>query len=264
MMFDLTSKSWAGKPYREIVAAAEADGSIAIVPVGSIEQHGHHLPVATDTVLVNAVANLGADRVEDDVPIVVTPPVWTGNSPHHMLFGGTISIGVRGLLDILECVADAVLDNGFDALLFLNGHGGNAPTIGDATSIVGNAHPEATVLGLTYFQLAETFIHEVRESETGGMAHAGEFETSLMLHLRPDLVDADAMEATYLKEPYELGIQDLTETGRLSVYRTFEEYSESGAIGDPHLASAETGERIYRLLGDKVVALLETIHEQTT
>jgi len=85
-----------------------------------------------------------------------------------------------------------------------------------------------------------------------------------MLHLCPDLVDADAMEATYLEEPYELGIQDLTETGRLSVYRTFEEYSESGAIGDPHLASAETGERIYRLLGDKVVALLETIHEQTT
>ena len=263
-MFDVTSTSWAGKPYREIVAEGEADGSVAVVPVGSIEQHGHHMPVATDTILVDAVARLGAERVEGDVPVVVTPPVWTGNSPHHVPFGGTISIGVRGLLDLLESVADAVLDNGFDAVLFLNGHGGNISTIGDATSIVGDAHPEAQVLGLTYFQLAAEFIHEVRESETGGMAHAGEFETSLMLHLEPDLVDTDAMEATYMDEPYELGTHDLVEGGPLSVYRTFEEYSESGAIGDPHLASAEKGERIYELLGDEMEELLRAIHEQNS
>lgn len=263
-MFDITSTSWAGKPYREIVAEAETDGSIAVVPVGSIEQHGHHMPVATDTILAEAVAQLGAERVEDDVPIVVTPPVWTGNSPHHMPFGGTISIGVRGLLDVLEGVADAVLDNGFDALLFLNGHGGNISTVGDAVSIVGDAHPDAQVLGLTYFQLATDFIHEVRDSDTGGMAHAGEFETSLMLHLKPELVDTDAMEATYMDEPYDLGVHDLVEGGPLSVYRTFEEYSESGAIGDPDLASAEKGERIYERLGDEMESLLRSIHEQNS
>jgi creatinine amidohydrolase len=259
-MFAGRSASWGTKPYREIKADADADGSIAVVPVGSVEQHGHHMPVATDTILVDAVAHLGADRVGDDVPLVVTPPVWTGNSPHHMPFGGTISIGVRGLLDLLEGVADAVLDNGFDALLLLNGHGGNAATIGDATSIIGDAHPAAEVLGLTYFQLAESFIHEVRESDTGGMAHAGEFETSLMLALRPELVDTDAMEAEYMDEPYELGDQDLHESGPLSVYRTFDEYTESGAIGDPHLATAEKGERIYELLGDEIETLLEAIH----
>ena len=59
-----------------------------------------------------------------------------------------------------------MLENDFDALLFVNGHGGNGATIGDATSIVGDAHPDAQVLGLTYFELAERFIHEVRESET--------------------------------------------------------------------------------------------------
>jgi len=260
-MFDVSSTAWMGKPSGEIGAQAETDGSVAVVPVGSVEQHGDHMPVGTDTILAQAVARLGAERVEDDVPVVVTPPVWSGNSPHHMPFGGTISIGVRGLLDLLERVADAVLDNGFDALLFLNGHGGNISTIGDATSIVGEDHPEAEVLGLTYFQLAEGFIHEIRDSDTGGMAHAGEFETSLMLHLRPELVDADAMEATYLDEPYELGGQDLVEGGPLSVYRSFEEYSESGAIGDPHLASAEKGERIYELLGDEMEKLLESIHE---
>jgi creatinine amidohydrolase len=146
---------------------------------------------------------------------------------------------VRSLLDVLERVADGVLANGFDALLFLNGHGGNASTVGDAVSIVGDAHSGAEVLGLTYFELAASFVHEVRESDTGGTAHAGEFETSLLLHLRSDLVDEDAMEGTYVDEPYERDRRDLLEGGPLSVYRTFDEYFASGAVGDPHLATAE-------------------------
>lgn len=262
MSFDLTAASWAGKPYREITAIGEADGSIAIVPVGSLEQHGHHMPVATDTILVDAVAQLGAERVGDEVPILVTPPVWTGNSPHHMPFGGTISIGVHGLLDILERIAAAILDNGFDALLLLNGHGGNSATIDDAASIIGDSHPVAQVLGVTYFRLAERFIHDVRESETGGMAHAGEFETSLMLHLQPDLVNEDAMDGTSMDESYEHAGSDLFEDGPVSVYRTFTEYSASGAVGDPQLATAEKGERIYERLGDEMAELLSEIHEQ--
>jgi len=262
MTFEITPASWAGKPYREVVATAEAGGSVAVVPVGSVEQHGHHMPVATDTVLADAVANAGADRASDDVPVLVTPPVWAGNSPHHMPFGGTISIGVHGLLDLLERVAEAVFDGGFDAVLFCNGHGGNISTVGDAVSTVGNAHPEARVLGLTYFQLATEFVHELRDSDTGGMAHAGEFETSLMLYLRPELVDEDAMEAPYMDEPYDRAGEDLIEGGPLSVYRTFEEYSASGAIGDPHLASAEKGERLYRRLGEEMADLVEGIHER--
>lgn len=262
MRHDITEASWAGKSYREITATGEEDGSIAVVPVGSMEQHGPHMPVATDSILAEAVADLGAERVGDDVPLLVTPPIWTGNSPHHAPFGGTISIGVRGLLDLLERIADTVLENGFDALLFLNGHGGNHSTIGDATSIIGDAHPEAQVLGVTYFQLAESFIHEVRESDTGGMAHAGEFETSLMLYLHPEFVDEDVMEARYMDEPYDRGGKDLLEGGPLFVYRTFEEYSTSGAIGDPHLASVEKGERIYEQLGEETEDLLSEIHRR--
>lgn len=262
MVFDLMSRSWAGKPYEEIVQTANRDGSIVVVPVGSVEQHGHHMPVATDTILVDAVATLGAQRAAD-VPVLVTPPVWTGNSPHHMPFGGTISAGVHGLLELLERVADSVLDNGFDALVFLNGHGGNTATIDDVTATIGDDHPATEVLALTYFELATEFINDVRESDTGGMAHAGEFETSLMLHLEPDLVDTDALEGTPLDEPYDHANQDLFEGGALSVYRTFDEYSASGAIGDPHLATVERGERIYDSLGDELADLLTNIHEQT-
>lgn len=251
---------WAGKTYPDIVETARADGSTLLIPVGSMEQHGHHLPVATDTILADAVARLGTDRVEPDVPILVAPTVWSGYSPHHMPFGGTLTLDFRTLLSTLEDVAAAGLDNGFDAVLFLNGHGGNAPLVSSAASTVGVEHPDAQVLGLTYYELATAFIDDIRESDVGGMAHGGEFETSLMHHLRPDLVGEG--DAEYWHEPYEQGTKDLVVGGPLSVYRTFDEYSDTGAIGDPDLASAKKGEAIFELLGDELEAVLRAIHEQ--
>lgn len=177
--------SWAGKTCSEIDAIATANGSVLIVPVGSIEQHGHHLPVAADTILVDAIAHLGGERVADDLPILVTPPVWAGYSPHHMSFGGTITLEHDGLLALLEKIAGAALDNGFDAILLLNGHGGNDSLIGSATSTIGVEHPAVEVAGVAYFKLAASFIDDPREGDTGGMAHGGEFETSLMLYLAP-------------------------------------------------------------------------------
>lgn len=255
-------RSWAGMTYSDIRATGARDGSILIVPVGSLEQHGHHLPVATDTILVDAVADLGTDRVAGSIPVLKTPPIWAGFSPHHMAFGGTITSDFEVLLASVENVADSALENGFDALLLLNGHGGNMALISAAVSTIGDEHPDTEVLGLTYFELASRFIDNIRESEPGGMAHGGEFETSLMLHLRPDLVDQDNADAEVLDDPYDLGTRDLLDGGPLHVYRGFEEYSASGAVGSPGLASSDKGERIFRLLGDEMETLLTDIHDE--
>lgn len=252
--------SWASRTYRDVVETAETDGSILVLPIGSIEQHGHHLPVATDSLLVTAIAELGAARVIDDVPILVAPSLWTGYSPHHLPFGGTLSLEFDTMLDTVEEVADAALSNGFDALVLLNGHGGNKPLVSAATSTIGKDHPDAEILGLTYFDLAEPFIDDVRDSDPGGMAHGGEFETSLMIHLYPDLVREDMMEAPHMDEPYGHASQDLLDGATLSVYRGFDEYTESGAIGEPTAASAEKGAHIYELLGDELESLLCQIH----
>lgn len=254
--------AWAGKTAPEIRETAERDGSVLVVPVGSIEQHGHHMPVGTDAILVDAVAHHSAERVVEELPILVSPPVWSGYSPHHMAFGGTITLEYDDLLDVLEDVADSALDNGFDSFLLLNGHGGNASLVRSATSTIGTQHPEAEVLGLTYFQLAASFIDEIRDTDLGGMGHAGEFETSLMMHLRPELVDEDRIEGTNMDEPYPQGIDDLVAGGPLSVYRDFTEYSETGAIGDPTVSSAEKGERILELLCDEMESLLAQMHER--
>jgi creatinine amidohydrolase len=255
------SSSWAGETAPDIGTIGEKDGSVAVVPVASVEQHGDHLPVSTDTILADAIATLGVERVKTEIPILVTPPIWTGLSPHHMDFGGTITLEAETMLAVLRDVAASVLDNGFDGVLFVNGHGGNTSVMGTAVTEIGREFPDAQILGVTYFKLAEPFIDDVRDSEVGGMSHGGEFETSLMLYLRPDLVHPDRAEAQYMDDPYELHGKDLFVGGPLSVYRSFAEYSDSGAIGDPGLASAEKGETIYDRLGDEMEALLVAMWE---
>ncbi|SDR04713.1 creatininase family protein [Natronobacterium texcoconense] len=254
------SSSWVGRTAGEIREVGESDGSILIVPVGSVEQHGDHLPVGTDTLLASAVATRGAE-LASDVPVAVTPPIWSGYSPHHLQFGGTLTLSFETALAVVEDVVSSGLENGFDAVLLVNGHGGNGPLVGAAVSEIGVDHPDAEVTGITYFSLAESFADEIRDSEDGGMAHGGEFETSLLLHLYPDLVREDG-DATPLEEPYDLGDADLLAPGPLSVYRSFEEYSESGAIGEPELASAEKGRELFERLGDELETLLREIHER--
>lgn len=256
--------SWAGKSYVEIAELARQDGSLLVVPVGSIEQHGFHLPVGTDTILADAMAQATAERIDEDVPVLVTPPIWTGFSPHHLAFGGTISIEFEHLLHVLEDTVATATKNGFDGVLLLNGHGGNGPLISSAVSTIGQKYPDVEINGVTYFELATSFIGELRDSDIGGMAHGGEFETSLMLHLCPDLVRVEEIEGTPLDEPYSQGTQDLVVSGPLSTYRSFEFFSDSGAIGDPTAASAEKGEAILELLTDELEALAREIYSANT
>jgi creatinine amidohydrolase len=256
-----TDGAWATKTAGEVDDIASADGSLLVVPVGSLEQHGRHLPTATDSLLVESMAALATDRA--DVPAVYTPPVWTGVSPHHASVGGTVSVAVETLLGTLGEVADSGIDDGFDAVLLLNGHGGNISPVGAATTEIGRRHPGVEVVGCTYFQLAASFIDDLRESATGGMMHGGEFETALMLHLYPDLV-GDDRAAAMMDPDYERATADMFDLGPVGAYRPFEEYSDSGAIGDPDVATAEQGAAILDLLGDELEALLAAVHDQAS
>ncbi|ELZ98044.1 creatinine amidohydrolase [Haloferax mucosum ATCC BAA-1512] len=264
MMYDTIGRGeheWAGMTAPEVRAIGSEPGSILVIPVGSIEQHGNHLPVVTDSLLVEAMVDAAMERL-DDVPVAVSPTVWSGFSPHHLTFGGTLSLDFEHLRAILEDIATTGLENGFDAVLFVNGHGGNGPLIGSVVSTVG-VDTDAEVLGTTYFELAADRIEALRDSETGGMAHGGEFETSLMLAVRPDLVgDPDERDGEPMDEQYRWAGQDLLDGGSVGVYRSFDAYSESGAIGSPGEASAEKGDRFRSIIGDELASLLAAIHEQ--
>jgi creatinine amidohydrolase len=253
--------SWAGKTYEGVRDRASQEGSILIVPVASLEQHGYHLPTATDTILGNAVAFGGAQRIESEVPVLISPPIWTGYSPHHLPFGGTVSLEFERLLHVLEDITATAAENGFDAILFLNSHVGNASIISSAVQTTGLSNDDVRMYGMTYLALAGPFLDEIRDSELGGVAHAGEVETSLMLHLRPELVDEDDYVTELWKLPYEYASAELLEPGPLVTYSSFEEYSDSGTLGDPTHASAEKGERLYEAYCDEVGSILLDVHD---
>lgn len=252
--------SWAGSTYEEITTIGEQGDSVLVVPIGSIEQHGRHLPVATDTLLVDAIVSRTGEHLteNDDVPFLVTPTIWTGYSPHHMDFGGTLTAPFGTLLAVLTDVIESGLENGFDSVLIVNGHGGNTSLIAAATSEVGSAASDREILSCTYFELAVPFVDEIRDSDIGGIAHGGEFETSLMLHLRPDLVKQERTNVTYRGEPYTHASREMFDTGTLSPYRSFAEMSETGELGDPTLATPEKGEE---LLANLVAELATIIRE---
>jgi len=252
---------WGDHTYSSIDDTAQEDGSVLVIPIGSHEQHGHHLPTATDTILVNEVAHLGATRIGNEVPILLTPPIWAGYSPHHLPFGGTVTVSAQTMTSLVTDIASSALENGFDALLLVNGHGGNKSIVDTLVSEIGTDHPDVNVHGVTYFTLASSFIDEIRESETGGMGHGGELETSLMLHLRPELVEQEKIESTRREQSFTHGSADMFDTGPLTTYGSFDEYSDSGAIGDSTVASAEKGEEIFKRLGDEMATILKEIHD---
>ncbi len=136
-----------------------------------------------------------------------------------------------------QSIVEAGLANGFDAVVLVNGHGGNRALVGAVVSEVGYANPDSQVLGFTYFDLATDLVEEIRDSDLGGMAHGGERE-SLVFHLDPSLVDRDAMDAEPFDEPYDLGDEDLVQPGPLGVYRPFE-VLRIGCDRCPERASAE-------------------------
>lgn len=253
---------WASQTYPDIMETAETDGSVLVLPIGSLEQHGHHLPVATDTILVDEITRVGVERVVEDLPVMTLPPLWAGFSPHHANFGGTVTVSFERLRSYVEDVVSSAVACGFDAVLLINGHGGNNALISTAVNTIGVSLPDVEVLGVTYFALAAEFIDEIRDSSTGGMAHGGEFETSLMLHFRSDLVREDAFSSTIRAEPYDHAGQEMFDGGPLSVYRPFSAYSDVGILGEPDLATAEKGAAITDLLGDELERLLRQIHDQ--
>jgi creatinine amidohydrolase len=259
----VTGTDWAAKTRTDVTEIGGCDGSVAVVPVGSVEQHGHHLPVGTDTLLAGAVTDGAVDRADAaGVPVLSLPPLWTGHSPHHESFGGTVSLGVETLIRVLEDVADSVLANGFDALLLVNGHGGNSSVVDTAVSSIGAENGGVEVAAVTYFHLADGFVDGIRDTDVGGMGHGGEFETSLMLHLFPDLV-REGGEGTPMDDPAEQASSGMFASGPLTVYREYEEYSSTGAVGAPEAATAEKGRRLFESLSDDVADIVVGMHERT-
>jgi creatinine amidohydrolase len=218
-----------------------------LLPFGTIEDHGHHLPINTDNVIVEAICLEVARRMPEDV--LVMPAIAYGLDEHHMDFPGTVSVGMQTLLSYVSDVAISAARHGFTHVLIVNGHGSNAPLADLAarkvvleTGIICGAMSPNAAIDPT---LSEPVLSKMRRSAPGGIGHAGEYETALMLHLRPDLVQMDEAVREVGQLTFEFFNWDHPEPSILSWQDWWSRMSESGVCGDPTVATAEFGRALF-------------------
>lgn len=220
---------------------AVKEGKIPILPVGSIEQHGPHLPLTTDAFIVFSICVKAAEASGD---LLVMPPIYYGYSAHHMDFPGTISVETENFMGYVYDVCRSLVAHGFRKMIILNGHGGNAAPLQMVARRISEETNSLCAL-ISWWNLAEKEIDSLRESDfPGGMAHSCELETSVMLSLKPEYVSME-------KAVKDIGFQkssfvwlDLLKPSPVYLGENFSTFSRTGIIGDPTLATAEKGEKI--------------------
>lgn len=214
---------------------------VALFPLGSFEQHGPHLPLTTDSDIVTAVAR-GIERKRPDT-ILCLPTLWPGHSTHHLQFPGTMSVHQMPYIQLVVELCEGIVGMGANRVFLLNGHGGNDIPVRAALRELKSRYPETHFVFASYWSLAAQTIKRVRESELGGLGHACEMETSLMLHLHPDRVKMHLARRDGPKhtDPYRKA--DMQYSRPVYFVNEFHEISGTGTIGHPDLATAAKGEQ---------------------
>ena len=222
-----------------------------VIPVAALEQHGQHLPLFTDSLLLGEVVRRAKEETKDRV--LYAPLMWLGNSHHHLDFQGTLSASPRTYLEMLSDLAENFIHHGFRRIVFVNGHGGNDVPGRQATFELRQKHrsrSDLLLLFATYWMLGTKPAELDRSLEQTEMGHACEWETSRILRLDPKLVrewrklpPTDVVNA-FEPAPRAWVTQDRTELGH---------------IGRPHLATPEKGESLFRMFSPDLVSLLNRV-----
>jgi len=229
--------------------------TLILAPIAACEQHSLHLPVFTDSILVGAVA----DGVERNLPdrVLLLPVQWFGASDHHLPFGGTLTATLptyeQMLIELLTPLLGRPSDTGFRRFMLLNGHGGNIDPLHTALRRLNREHPHALFTGAAYWEIAEAEIAALCRGPRKTMGHACEIETSMILHLRPDLVRKDWIKDDPDETPSSLN--------GLFWARDFAQRTDHGAVGYPEMADAGRGARMLDAAIRKVTEVVEAVLE---
>ncbi len=214
-----------------------AANTVVVLPVGATEQHGPHLPVGTDFLTVEYLARQAAERVVPEISLVVAPTLPYGSSPHHLPFGGTMSLGTQTYLSVLMDLLESLVISGFKRMFILNGHGGNNEIIQIAARDTALKY-DVQVAAASYWVLARAELEAVHSDPEASLpGHSGMFETSQMMALTPDLI----------QEPRP--VREDTRRFQYSVYPAYrvEQHghwqSFDGFTDSPSRATAEAGKK---------------------
>jgi len=230
---------------------------MVIVPTGAIEAHGAHLPTDVDTHL----AEYMAVRLAERVGAVVAPPIVYGVSKTFEHFRGTISLSIETYQQVVYEVGASLVRQGFGHVMLLNGNRPNG-TSNDAVArrMIDDLDSEHDfkVTAVSYWEPGAAAIHALRKSEVGGMGHGGEFETSVQLATRPELVHMERLEGVYAPLVGWDLVAPVTPS-RTYARRPTPQSNHASIFGDPHKASAESGKAMADAAIDALVEMVEQL-----
>lgn len=240
----------------------ELDRNIPVIfPVSATEQHGPHLPLATDRLIAEHFCGELSTAIPDKV--LILPIMSIGCSEHHMDFAGSISIQHQTFLQQAEDILSSVIRHGFKNIIVFNSHGGNLAVGQLLLEKFGAKNPGIKIVLATWWKLAAEAFIELNETGPGGVGHAGEFETSLMLHIMPELVHLDRREAMKNIETYPWAEMDMLRGSKASIFRSMKAMTSNGVFGDPGTCSAAKGIEITKIVTTSLKEIVLGLYRST-
>lgn len=220
---------------------------LAILPVGSTEQHGPHAPLGTDRYAATAVADAATERFDGEVAVAPTIPV--GISEEHRHFAGTLWVAPETFRSYIRDILQSLAHHGFDRIVVVNGHGGNTEALGEVCRRV-TRDGDAYAVPFTWF--------EAVSHESVDIGHAGPIETAFLRHLHPDLVREDRIEDAAAGGADAWGEW----IGPTNLAVDTAEFSENGTVGDPRDGDAAMGESLISEATDVLLRLLRAVESR--
>lgn len=226
--------------------------TVVIYPIAALEQHSRHLPFFTDSILCEGVVSRVETALSKDV--LLLPVQWLGASAHHLGMAGTLTAEPITYLNLLCEPLRCLLRAGFRRVFIINGHGGNIDTFHLALRQLAQEFPKALLAGASYWDLAAKETAVILEGSRKNVGHACEFETSLLLHLRPDLVRVNEIADDNVKATH-------PDIQALYIPLDMKNQTRQGGTGHPTLATAEKGKALLEKIVSKTVSAVKGLRE---
>jgi creatinine amidohydrolase len=238
------------------IREAVAENRVCVLPVGTVEQHGPHLPLVTDVLAAAEMSRLAVEKMPGEA--ILMPPVYYAFNVHHLDFPGTIAVEGDTFIHYITDIGKSLAHHGFRKILLVNGHGSNVPFLDIAARNITNETEAICAMVPWWNLIPKTLLAELRESEfPGGMAHGCELETSVLLYLRGDLVQMEHASKDIHFPKTEFFYWDLAAPSPVFFQEWFSRYSKTGTVGDPTKATREKGEKFVAAVVERMVALLK-------
>ena len=238
------------------VNALPREETLLVLPTAAIEQHGHHLPIATDTLINNYMLGRALALLPREMPVYVLPPVCYGKSNEHIGFPGTLSVSAGTFMAVLRDLGASIAASGFKKLALFNTHGGNAALV---DVMARDLRAEFGLRTFTLFGSGGAVLDGLSAQERAYGFHAGEVETALMLSAAPDLVRTDQYTSNYIADINNPEVLKPEFSPANFAWLT-RDIAESGVMGDPAPATAENGDKWVEAAAVKIAEALTAMY----